>query len=247
MKSAAVFIGTSGWTYDHWKGNFYPEQPPKNQWFNHYCRFFKTIEVNATFYRQFRSQTYENWYKQSPPEFRFTLKIPQIITHRKFLIDVGEDIRQFEDSALQLNEKLGLMLLQLAPQTPYDPNLLAKTLSLFQQPDKVAVEFRDKKWFTEEIFALLKKFNSITCNIDSPQIQVLDLLTSHTAYFRMHGRNKWYNYDYSQNELENFRAKIADVVIKGAEKIFVFFNNDFNGFAPDNALKLTKILHKFAV
>jgi uncharacterized protein YecE (DUF72 family) len=99
------FIGTSGWTYDHWKGCFYPEKLPKKDWFDYYAHRFSAVEVNATFYRSFKDEIYQNWRERAPGGFGYVLKVPQLITHRKFLVDAEEDIKAFYRSCTILGDK----------------------------------------------------------------------------------------------------------------------------------------------
>jgi uncharacterized protein YecE (DUF72 family) len=237
-------IGTSGWSYDHWKGVFYPQNLPKSKWFEYYAEKFPAVEVNATFYRTFKDQTYQKWYDKAPENFKYVFKAPRLITHRKYLKDVDGIIKSFWKSASIVKEKFGLILLQLAPKTSYDPKLLKNALLAFDDPRKVAVEFRHNQWLTEEIKNVLKEVGAIFCSVDSPKIHLIDWVTSDTAYLRFHGRKKWYSYDYSQEELKEVADLINKMATEGAKQIYIFFNNDFEGFAPKNAFELLGILDK---
>jgi uncharacterized protein YecE (DUF72 family) len=235
-------IGTSGWNYPHWKGLFYPEGWPKTRWFEYYATRFSTVEVNATFYRRFQDQTYHKWRERVTQEFRYVLKAPKLITHRKYLVDVEGEIQEFCRSAALLEEKLGLILLQLAPSTPYDPERLKKALLAFDDPRKVAVEFRHKRWLTEETKGLLQGVGAVFCSADSPKSKLLDWVTSETAYIRLHGRKHWYDYNYSEAELKEIREMARHMTQQGARSVYVFFNNDFGGHAVKNALSLMQML-----
>jgi uncharacterized protein YecE (DUF72 family) len=236
-----LFIGTSGWTYDHWRGAFYPEDLAKAKWFSYYAERFNAVEINATFYRTFKDQTYINWRKKAPEGFRYIFKAPRIITHRKYLVDVAEEIKAFEHSASLLEDKLGLILLQLAPTTPYDIGRLRAAFSAFANPHKVAVEFRHKQWLTEETLSLLREFGVTFCNPDSPRNALTDIVTSPQGYLRLHGRQLWYSHDYSEQELIEIVETIRRITTCGAKTVYVFFNNDYEGFAPKNAALLKKI------
>lgn len=236
------FIGTSGWNYPHWKGVFYPDDWPKSRWFEYYARYFTTVEVNATFYRRFKDQTYYNWREKAPEGFRYVLKAPRIITHRKYLKDVDEEIRQFWRSANLLKEKFGLILLQLAPATPYEPGRLKHALNTFGEPSKIAVELRKDVWFTDEVKNLLGKLGSVFCNADSPKTRLNDWLTSSIAYLRLHGRRKWYAYNYSDEELREIAELARGFSERGARCVYIFFNNDFEGYAVKNAITLKEML-----
>lgn len=239
MKS---FIGTSGWTYDAWKGTFYPQKLAKNKWFGYYTEKFQCVEINATYYRGFKESTYHKWYQRSPAHFQYVLKAPQAITHRKFLKNCGLIIERFVSSALILEEKLGGILLQLHPNTQYNPGLLNEVLQQFNLPGKIDVEFRDEKWFTKEVKHVLQENKAATVNCQSPKFTKLDWITHEIAYFRFHGRNEWYKHDYSDKELNEFAEIIKKLPEQGVKQVFVFFNNDYDAHAPKNALKLMRLL-----
>jgi uncharacterized protein YecE (DUF72 family) len=239
---AQFLIGTSGWTYDHWKGGFYPQGLAKSRWFDYYAERFPTVEVNATFYRRFGDQTYIKWRERSPADFCYVLKVPQLITHRKFLVDAGEEIHAFSRSASLLEDKLGLLLLQVAPQTRYNPELLRQAILEFDRPDLVAVEFRSQDWLNTEVRALLTECGATFVSVDSPKQKPLDWVTSKTGYIRLHGRSRWYSHDYTPAELEEIAGIARSMVKSGAKTVYIFFNNDFECYAPKNALALMDIL-----
>jgi uncharacterized protein YecE (DUF72 family) len=236
------FIGTSGWTYDHWKGCFYPEKLPKNRWFDYYASHFSAVEVNATFYRSFTDQTYLKWKAKAPQDFGYVLKAPQTITHRKYLVDVEEDINVFSQSSALLEDCLEMILLQVAPGTTYDLDRLGKALLAFPDPRKVAVEFRHPQWDNTETERLLKETGATLCLVDSPHHQLNSVLTSDRAYLRLHGRKHWYSYNYSMAELTEIAELAREFVAQGIKEVYIFFNNDFEGYAPANALTLRAIL-----
>ncbi len=240
--NAQFLVGTSGWTYPEWQGVFYPEDWPKRRWFEYYAGKFATVEVNATFYRTFKDQTYHKWREQAPAAFRYVLKVPRVITHRKHLKEAEAEIKSFWRSVSLLEDKLGLLLLQLAPGSAYDPDSLKQALLAFGDFRKVAVEFRDKKWLTEEIKDLLKETGAVFCAVDSPKSRLVDWVTAEVAYIRLHGRQRWYNYDYSTAELREIAALAGRLVKSGAGTVYIFFNNSVNGYAPQNALAFMKIL-----
>jgi uncharacterized protein YecE (DUF72 family) len=242
MDRASFLVGTSGWTYDHWKGCFYPAGLPKNRWFDYYVNLFPAVEINATFYRFFNDQTYLNWRDRVGTGFKFVLKAPKLITHRKYLLDAEENIHQFWNSASLLGEKLGLVLLQIAPDMPYDPARLRRAIQTFGNPRQVAVEFRREDWYNNEIRALLQEAGAVFCDAESPRFQFTGWVTSSTGYMRLHGRHHWYSYNYSDDELREIASKARQMKTDGAERVYIFFNNDYEGYAPANALALIELL-----
>lgn len=244
QKQPTFFVGTSGWTYDHWKGSFYPVDLPRKRWFDYYASHFSSVEVNATFYRTFKDETYLKWRECAPPGFGYVLKAPKQITHRKYLLDVEADIKDFCRSCGLLQEKFEMILLQVAPNMPCDLPRLQKALLAFPDPAKVAVEFRRSEWLSQSTLDLLRDVGATLCNVDSPQHRLGDLLTSSRAYLRLHGRKHWYSYNYSNEELGEIAKLSMELAMRGAQRIYIFFNNDFDGHAPANARTLMELLNE---
>jgi uncharacterized protein YecE (DUF72 family) len=242
VNQPVFFIGTSGWTYDHWKGCFYPQELAKTRWFDYYASRFSSVEINATFYRIFKDQTYQKWKERAPQGFGYVLKAPRLITHRKYLVDVEEDIQRFFQSCSLLEDKFEMILLQVAPNMPCDLNRLRLALTAFPDPTRVAVEFRRAEWLSLETMHLLHTFGTTICNVDSPRQKLTTFSTSQRAYLRLHGRKHWYSYDYSPDELQEIATLAHELVGKGAQQVYIFFNNDFEGYAPANALALKHLL-----
>lgn len=238
------FIGTSGWTYDHWQGCFYPQDLPKSRWFDFYAARFNAVEINATFYRTFQDQTYIKWKNRAPQGFGYVLKAPKNITHRKLLRDVGTDIQAFCLSAALLEDRFEMILLQVAPDLPFDYGLLRTALQAFADPSRVAVEFRNERWFNHDTEELLSSVGAVFCNVDSPRQNLTEYLTSGRTYLRLHGHRSWYSGNYSHEELKEVANLAQRLVDRGARRVFVFFNNDFGGYAPANAQSLQDLLSK---
>ncbi|MGH9856660.1 MAG: DUF72 domain-containing protein, partial [Acidobacteriota bacterium] len=113
--SPKILIGTSGFSYPEWKGNFYPSDLPSKKYLSFYAAHFHTTEINNSFYRTPNTKMIEGWYNEVPADFSFTLKLNQNITHRKRLKGVEEEMNYFLDIASHLQEKLGTILVQLPP------------------------------------------------------------------------------------------------------------------------------------
>lgn len=242
LKPSKFWIGTSGWTYQDWAGIFYPENCPQKSWLNYYAHQFNVVELNATFYRSFPKKTYQHWYETVPEQFRYVIKLSRYITHHKYLLNVKTAIRRAENSAHFLEDKLGLILMQLPPRMPYDLSRLHAALSTFQDPTKVVVEFRNPKWLTDESKVLLTDFKAIFCNVDGPHSRIKDWLTGNIAYIRLHGRKQMYKHSYSAAELLEISHHARNLLKKGAKEVYIFFNNDYHGHAPQNAKMLQRLL-----
>jgi len=237
------FIGTSGWMYEHWRGRFYPEKLAKKSWFEYYASQFSAVEVNATFYGTFKDQTYHNWRGRAPRGFGYVLKAPRLITQRKYLLDVDENIQSFCHSCSLLEDKFEMILLQVAPNTPYDLERLKHALMSFPDPGRVAVEFRGSEWLNQDAMRVLRTVGATICNVDSPQQKISNSLTSQRAYLRLHGRKHWYAYNYTEDELREIAVLAQELARGGAGRVYIFFNNDFEGYAPANALTLRGLLN----
>ncbi len=241
-EKAKFIIGTSGWIYKAWQGYFYPNDLPQKEWLNYYQENFKVVEINSTFYRFFKDDILIGWRKKAKGDFKYIIKVNRIITHVKYLKNCKELIKQFCQSARLLENKLALILLQLPPRMPYDLERLAEALDCFDDPKRVVVEFRNEKWLTEEVRVLLKKKGSIFCAADSPTTPLTAWVTAKTAYIRLHGRKKWFDYKYSRAELKEIASFARNLEKQGAKKIFILFNNDWYAYAVENAKLLQQIL-----
>jgi uncharacterized protein YecE (DUF72 family) len=237
-----IHVGTSGWSYDHWQGSFYPDRLAKKRWFDFYAERFNSVEVNATFYRSFKDSTYHNWRDRAPDNFRYVLKVPRLISHNHRLHDTAALIADFNRSAHLLGNRLGLLLLQLPPNLPYQPQRLDAALQDFDSPSLVAVEFRDERWLTEETFALLRQRGANYCNPDHPGHELTSIVTGKSGYLRLHGRRAWYADNYTQEELRGVAEMARNMEQQGAKQVFIFFNNDYAAYAPHNATALSQLV-----
>jgi uncharacterized protein YecE (DUF72 family) len=155
-----ILVGTSGFAYKEWKGSFYPEKLPAKKYLSYYAEHFRTTEINNTFYRMPTAKLCEGWYGEVPENFSFTLKMSQRITHFKRLKNVDDDMNYFLDSAANLKEKLGPILVQLPPNFKIDLELLEDFLFKFAKQGRLAFEFRHQSWFDDALFELLRKHNT---------------------------------------------------------------------------------------
>jgi uncharacterized protein YecE (DUF72 family) len=238
---AKWLIGTSGWSYDHWQGVFYPEDLKSRDWLSFYTRNFSTVEVNSTFYHMPRDKTMDGWRDNTPDGFTFTLKMNGWITHRKKLQGVSFLLKQFFDTARHLEHKLGVILHQLPPSMKKDIPLLALYLKLLPKEMKHAVEFRHESWPDEETLDLLRSHGVAFCIVSAPDLKTHIRATASLAYVRMHGKGGWYASCYSDGDLKEWAQEIVKLAKAGCDG-YVYFNNDYAGYAVRNAMTLRRQL-----
>src|SRR4051812_33736372 len=154
--TAQIRLGTQGWNYDAWVGPFYPVGTRAADYLSVYSRAFDTVEVDSTFYAIPPVKTVRGWYERTPPGFTFALKLPQEISHERRLRDAGAIAEEFFDRARELYDKLGPVLIQLAPDFgPAELPALANLLPTLPRDIKFVVEFRNRGWISEGVIALL--------------------------------------------------------------------------------------------
>jgi len=234
-----IHLGTSGWSYPGWKGPFYPPDLPSRQWLEFYASRFATVEINMTFYRLPKTGMLIGWRDRTPPGFLFTLKANRRITHLKRLRDVEGDVRDFYALGDALGEKLGAVLFQLPPSMTRDLGLLARFLETLSSRHRNVIEFRDASWYAEETYDLMRKHRTAFCTVPSGRVPDTTVETADIAYFRFHGPTGRYDSSYPDADLAAWAAVIGRV---RAAECFVYFNNDYRGFAVENGLRLGEML-----
>ena len=234
-------VGTSGWSYEDWVGPFYPTRgTPK---LRHYSSVFGTAEIDSTFYAYPKPSMVHGWVKNTPPSFKFSAKLPQIITHKKRLEKTDDELREFLDLIKPIAEadKLGAILIQLPPSfTSQSQNALENFFTLLPSEYSFAVEFRHKSWQESNINNLLEKYHISNVITDSPLELSFDISTD-WSFIRYHGRGQkiWYDYKYSQEEIDKFAKKLDEMPDKTGV-VYAYFNNHYGGAAVENALQLVQ-------
>lgn len=236
-----LVIGCSGFSYPHWRGVFYPDDLPQRRWLAHYSTAFASVELNVTFYRLPKPETFETWRRETPAGFVFSLKGSRFITHIKRLKDPDEPLARFFAAALGLGEKLRVVLWQFPPGFVADSERLSGFLKLLgRYPVRNALEFRHESWLNEETTALCREHNAALCMADWPAFLDEPPLTADFVYLRRHGRGGDYATRYNRLELGRDARRIRGY-LAGAMDVFVYFNNDTLGYAPENARELREM------
>jgi uncharacterized protein YecE (DUF72 family) len=241
----AVRVGCSGWMYDSWRGRLYPERCAKRRWLEVYARHFDTVEVNSTFYRLARREAVAGWVAQTPPEFLFAVKASRYLTHIRRLREIGEGIKRFYEPIEPLIEagRLGPVLWQLPENFHRDDGRLEGLFELLQSaPSSLhTVEFRHDSWFAPEVMELLRRHDVALTIGDHPSrpFQTYEA-TADWRFVRFHYGARGRAGNYSATEIGEWSARIS--TWRRGEAVFVYFNNDWNSYAPANASLLIKRL-----
>lgn len=238
---AKYYIGTSGWVYSHWRDVFYPPKLPQSKWLEFYTGHFSTVELNNSFYRLPSEQAFSNWRATSPEGFRYAVKVSRFITHIKRLKDVAEPVETFLQRARHLNEKLGPLLYQLPPNMHRNDERLESFLRLLPKGLRHVIEFRHQSWLDEGAFDILRRHEIGFCVFDMPGLPCPLLSTADFAYIRFHGSSGLYFSCYSNEELEDWARRISRLA-KDLDTVYIYFNNDAEGFAIKNAQTMAERL-----
>jgi uncharacterized protein YecE (DUF72 family) len=246
-----VWIGTSGWVYPHWNGRFYPPDLPAREQLAYYAQYFPTVEINRSFYRLPTREQFHAWAEQlaSHPDFLFAVKASRYITHLKKLLQPEEAIGRLMQAAGGLGKHLGPFLYQLPPHWRADPARLEQFISLLPREQQAAFEFRDPSWFQPEMLKVLAPIldnagcalviaigGALPTPLDIPSIGPF-------RYLRFH--NGAHGIGFSDEELTFWANRLkAD---EQGHTAYVYFNNDPEGYAVKDALRLRQLVGVAAV
>lgn len=248
---SGVFIGTSGFSYPHWGGIFYPEDLKQKDWFSYYVKYFNTVEINVSFYRLPRIEVFATWRKKADEEcsfpggFVFAIKGWRLITHVKRLKDCQAEIGKFFEAINPiLNSKfkvLNLVLWQLPPSLKGEPANLADFLNQLPRGWRYAFEFRNESWGQPKTWEILRRYKSAVVFQDYKDWPIFKEVTADFVYLRFHGQKTLYSSCYTEEELKDWAKKIKDWRKRGMN-VYAYFNNDALGYAVENAQKLRELV-----
>ena len=234
-------IGCSGFYNKHWKNIFYPDTLPQSKWLNFYSEHFKTVELNSTFYRFPTLKSLQTWYDKSPPDFLFSIKVPQIITHINKFNDSQEQINDFYAVCAEgLQNKLGCILFQLPPSIHFSEEKLLQITNSLNPEFKNVIEFRHESWWRQSVYDTLSDKQIIFCSVSHPTLPATVISNMETVYIRLHGNIKMFYSNYSTKELQD----LYDMVVnnKNIKEAFIYFNNTASTAGVLNAQQLMGII-----
>jgi uncharacterized protein YecE (DUF72 family) len=230
-----VRVGCSGWNYADWRGRLYPEGLGTGRWLERYAEVFDTVEVNSTFYRLAKPDAVRRWVEQTPDDFVFSVKASRYLTHVRRLRQMKQGVERFYEAIepLARSPKIGPVLWQLPANFRRDDERLGQALEELPE-GRHCFEFRHESWFTREVYALLRSHGVALVIGDHPEwpFQTHEM-TADWTYVRLHHGRRGRRGNYSRSELDEWVERIRRW--KRRRTVFVYFNNDWNGFAVDNA------------
>lgn len=228
-----LYVGTSGYSYKPWKGSFYPKGLPARQMLRYYGERFRTVEINSTFYGMPKVSVLETWAGTVPAGFRFVLKAPRQITHRRKLNDAGELVSHFLEAAGALTEHRGPLLFQLPETSRKDVTRLHSFLALLPPQLRAAFEFRHPSWFDDEVFGLLRDHRAALCVADAEgDLEVPFEASADWGYLRLRRP------DYGDAELKGWVQRVQG---QNWQDTFVFFKHEDEGKGPRMAERFLEL------
>ena len=238
-----MHVGCSGWVYPHWRERFYPKGLPQRQWLPYYAEHFDTVEINNTFYRLPKPAAVEGWIEQSPPGFIFAVKASRYLTHIKRLKTVDPYVGRFYEplEALTRTEKFGPLLWQFPANFHRDTGRLSGALRALPR-GRHAFEFRHESWFTDEVYGLLREHGAALVIGDeaSRWVSTPHVRTAGWTYIRLHHGTRGRHGNYSRAEIETWAHRLSQW--RRDTEVFIYFNNDWEGYALRNARLLKDLL-----
>jgi uncharacterized protein YecE (DUF72 family) len=229
-----VYAGTSGWAYTSWKPDFYPAKLASAKFLGHYSGRLNTVEVNYTFRRFPTEKLLRGWIDATPPEFKFSIKAHQKITHIKRLRDVLDFTGEFLTALqpLDVEKKLGPVLFQLPPFLKCDEVLLKDFLAGLPKQIRVALEFRHESWFTDDVYDVMRGSNAALCRAESEKLETPAVQTAGFSYLRLRKE------EYSPKEREEVAREVTELAKLG--DVFVYFKHEDTPEGALNAETLRK-------
>ena len=250
MTIGKLHIGTSGFVYEDWLGNFYPQFCPKLDFLQFYSSKFKVVELDCTYHKIPDETTIQKWHKNTPDNFLFTAKFPKAITHESDAIVRRSLSKQFINSMKLLESKLGVLLLQFPYCFKPDKiNILLDIIESLPLDVRFALEIRNKCWLEEnELFDILRAKNIAFCHLDHPWMPKVDIETADFSYFRILGDRREIENDFSYErkccqEKLLYWKNLIDNRLQNQKDCYLFFNNNFSGHSPTTALKFKSLFN----
>lgn len=240
-----IHIGTSGWSYKHWKGLFYPAGLKPTEWLAYFAQTFKITEINSSFYHLPLKKTVEGWVEKVPDDFMFCPKISRYLTHIKRLKEPEEPLERFFNVFEPMKHKMGPVLVQLPPSLKFDYDVAEHFYSVLKKHYRsygFAMEIRHDTWLQQDSLTLMAKYDiAFVISQSGKGFPYVETVTAKNIYVRFHGPKELYSSLYADEALQTF-ADLFKKWHKEKHHIWAFFNNDVFGYAIQNGQKLVEML-----
>jgi uncharacterized protein YecE (DUF72 family) len=240
-------LGTIGWSYNFWKSKFYPNKAVPKDYLKYYAKQFNSVEVDSTFYRIPSQPTVANWKLQTPENFLFSLKFPQMITHVKMLRKCEYETEVFLDSVRLLRDKLGVLLLQFPPNFGVEniPDLEAY-LEKLPKEIRFAIEVRNKSLLNQTFYSILETNKVALVWADNPLMAETSAITTNFLYFRWEGNRKKANGSLGKIEVDRTgdlksEAERIQFILRKVD-IFGYFGKYYSGYPPSDVINIQSFL-----
>jgi len=243
-----VHVGTMGWSYDFWVGNFYPLGAAPDKYLSEYSKNFDTVEVDSTFYRIPYENTVTNWKDQTPDNFLFSVKFPRVITHVRLLKNCRETVNVFIRRVSKLENKLGPLLIQLPYEfKPEHIQTLSNFITNLPQEYRYVVEVRNKKLLGDELYTLLRKDEVALALVDHPFMPRIETLTGDFIYIRLEGDRRKVKGTLGETERDRTTdirqwAEKIKTLLPESQDVFVYISKYYSGYPPTDAMNLLRSL-----
>ena len=238
-----LYIGTSGWQYRHWRETFYPRGVAQTKWLEFYAERFDTVESNAAFYRLPEGSTFSAWADRTPDDFVMSVKASRYLTHILRLTEPEEPVKRLMDRSSELGKKLGPILIQLPPTLGLELDRLRRTLDAFPNGVRVAVEFRHKSWFVDEVQRELTDRGVALCLADRRGPITPIWRTADWTYIRFHVGRSTPRPCYDEDALDSWISRLTNTWTAD-EDAYVYFNNDHRACALRDAIVFARLAHR---
>lgn len=264
-KSGSIRVGIGGWTFEPWRGTFYPKDLPQKRELEYAAQHLTAIEINGTYYGSQKPESFARWRAETPEGFVFSVKGPRFATNRRVLAEAGSSIARFLASGVtELKEKLGPINWQFLPTKKFDPTDFEAFLQLL--PDKAGglpihhvVEVRHESFRVPEFVALLRKYRIATVLTDKHEFPEIPDVTADFVYLRLQRSAEKVATGYPPTELDRWAERARSWISGGMPKdlkpisaaetkapksrdVFIFMINGFKPKAPAAAMALIERL-----
>ena len=241
-KPGRILVGTSGWSYDHWTGPFYPDDLENAQQLAFCAERFPSVEINNSFYQLPGAEKLQTWREAVPADFVFAVKASRYITHMKKLKDADESVSRFMARLDPLQGKLGPVLFQLPPKGHFDHERLETFLQALDDEQRHVIEFRDQSWINEQACELLAAHGVAFCIYELAGFETPRTVTAEFVYVRLHGPDAAYEGCYDDQSLAGWAGALSAWARQGLDA-YCYFDNDQDAYAALNAVRLQQMLN----